>query len=229
MELQSKFIEGTNEQYSIRNDGVVIRHCKLVYNSKLKQSIFVYKEFIPKLSINKQVNAVTLSVKIGQKKRNIYIRKAVADAFNLYNPYVNTGTCLVIGHKDGNLLNCSLDNLYYTGKSRVTLSTSFEDKIENRRIKNNSYKSKSYRNLSAEKLAERYEYIVQWQEQNTAKFLKAKKKSNSRVIKDLDKSYVAAKLRVSVNDLTEDLYQAGMTRIKLKRKIKQISKENGKT
>ena len=26
MELESKFIEGTNNQYSIRNDGVVIRH-----------------------------------------------------------------------------------------------------------------------------------------------------------------------------------------------------------
>ena len=38
MELQSKFIENTNEQYSIRNDGVVISH--YFYCARYDKTIF---------------------------------------------------------------------------------------------------------------------------------------------------------------------------------------------
>jgi hypothetical protein len=41
--METKFIEGTNEQYSIREDGVVIRHYKFLQNKKI-----VYEESFPK-------------------------------------------------------------------------------------------------------------------------------------------------------------------------------------
>ena len=41
--METKFIEGTNEQYSIREDGVVIRHYKFLRNKQI-----VYEESFPK-------------------------------------------------------------------------------------------------------------------------------------------------------------------------------------
>jgi hypothetical protein len=47
--METKFIEGTNEQYSIREDGVVIRHYKYrgrkEYNHKIKEDVIIeYKK-----------------------------------------------------------------------------------------------------------------------------------------------------------------------------------------
>ncbi len=224
MELESKFIEGTNEQYSIRNDGVVIRHCRLGYDINSKKNTIFYKDVILTPSIDKKKNAVLLYVKIGDKKKVMYVRKIVADTFNLPNPYINTGPCVTIAHKDNNPLNCSLNNLYYVGRGGITLSTSIEEKLEKERFQSRSQKAKSYRNLSAEKRAKRNEYQKRWEKENTDKLLPMKKKSNARVIKDLDKSYVAAKLKLPVSLLTEELYQRKKALIMIKRALIEKNK-----
>jgi hypothetical protein len=43
MELKTKFIEGTNEQYSIREDGVVISHYRFLRNLKKEYRTFIFK------------------------------------------------------------------------------------------------------------------------------------------------------------------------------------------
>jgi hypothetical protein len=46
MELQTKFIEGTNEQYSIREDGAVIKHYELKYFTYLGKHIVTFENVI---------------------------------------------------------------------------------------------------------------------------------------------------------------------------------------
>ena len=86
MELQTKFIEGTNEKYSIREDGVVIRH----YDQwKIEDSII--KSFI----INNN-----LMVKIKQNSKKV--STLVAIYFKGSKPKSR------VKYKDGNSLNLSL-------------------------------------------------------------------------------------------------------------------------
>lgn len=91
MELQTKFIEGTNEQYSIREDGILIRH----YDQwKIEDSIV--KSFI----INNN-----LMVKI--KQNNKKVSTLVAIYFKGSKPKSR------VKYKDGNSLNCNVNNLYF--------------------------------------------------------------------------------------------------------------------
>jgi hypothetical protein len=222
MTIESKFIEGTNNQYSIRNDGVVISHWRENYDINLKRNVLIYKDKILKLSLNKATNAVHLYIKTeGKKSRNMYLKTIVANTFNLPNLYVNGGTAITIAHKDNNPLNCSLDNLYYKGKKGVILSTSIEEKIEIRRQRNNGYKKKSYENLSLEKRIHRMDYAKKWMQENPEKAKEIKKKTNARVIQDLDRSYIAAKLRMPISLLTEELYQSQKAIIMNKRLLAQ--------
>jgi hypothetical protein len=90
MELQTKFIEGTNEQYSIREDGVVTKH----YNQKGKEDSII-KPYI--LNNN-------LMVKI--KQNNKKVSTLVAIYFKDSKPKSR------VKYKDGNSLNCNVNNLY---------------------------------------------------------------------------------------------------------------------
>jgi hypothetical protein len=222
MELESKFIEGTNNQYSIRNDGVVISHWRENYDINLKRNIIIYKDKVLNPSLNKLTNIVHLHIKIGEKRnRNSYLKKIVADTFKLPNPYVNIGSAITIAHKDNNPLNCSLDNLYYKGRGSVILATSIEEKKEIRRQRNLGYKKKSYENLSLEKRIHRKDYAKKWLKENPEKAKEIQKKTNARVIQDLDKSYIAAKLKLPISLLTENLYQSQKAIIMNKRLLAQ--------
>lgn len=44
--METKFIEGTNEQYSIREDGVVIRHYLKKGNNQFVKNTLIYKDVI---------------------------------------------------------------------------------------------------------------------------------------------------------------------------------------
>jgi hypothetical protein len=71
MQLESKFIKKTNEQYSIRNDGVVIRHymdmrCGRIFNEK-------------QLKIS-SIKAV--AIYINKKKRSFNLQTLLFDYFN---------------------------------------------------------------------------------------------------------------------------------------------------
>ena len=136
MELESKFIEGTNEQYSIRNDGAVIIHYKRGNVAGTRQPcerIIHPKGYISKKFPNKAIQPTVVI-----KGKLLCLRPLVLKYFPIKKP---EGTSKQMGYKDNNPFNCSIDNLYYLElkskehKSRIT------------KKRNNSHKeevSKSY-------------------------------------------------------------------------------------
>jgi hypothetical protein len=217
--METKFIEGTNEQYSIREDGTVIRNYKMMYDINLKKVIPKYKTVIRKLSINKKLNAVILHVTVNKIRKVFYVRQIVATHFNLHNPFVNKGPCVTIGHKDNNPLNCSLDNLYYKGRIGITLFTSVEEKIKNKKKINNLSSKKLYANASYEKKQRIIKRIKTWSKNNPNKVKINRKIANKNTIEKLQKSYVAAKLKIPVNELFDDLYIHQKKVMSFKRKL----------
>jgi hypothetical protein len=101
MELESKFIEGTNNQYSIRNDGVVIRHWSFHSSGSISHKERIFKGYLDKRY---------KTVKVCINNREVILKNIIATYFNIENPY-KIDVPLI--HKDNNPLNCSLDNLYY--------------------------------------------------------------------------------------------------------------------
>ena len=73
-QLQSKFIDNTNKQYSIRNDGVVVKHYCI---TKYKTIIYANKQ----LAIKQKDNTVQLTIN-GVCKR-LYITKLLSTYFNI--------------------------------------------------------------------------------------------------------------------------------------------------
>ena len=113
MILETKFIEGTNNQYSIRNDGVVIRHFSYVTNQFIKK--IVYRDvIIKKKLVDRKINPENklpyvriLLYPIEGKKRECILKVLVIKYFT--DTVINTNTRIT--HKDNNLFNCSLYNL----------------------------------------------------------------------------------------------------------------------
>lgn len=113
MILETKFIEGTNNQYSIRNDGVVIRHFSYVTNQVMKKVI--YRDvIIKKKLVDRKINPENklpyvriLLYPIEGKKRECILKVLVIKYFT--DTVINTNTRIT--HKDNNLFNCSLYNL----------------------------------------------------------------------------------------------------------------------
>jgi len=73
--MKKKFIKDTNKQYSIREDGVVIRHYKLKFNST---AIQYYKDEV--VNTAKQVNRHYITTYINRKK--IIINVLLREYFN---------------------------------------------------------------------------------------------------------------------------------------------------
>jgi len=217
--METKFIEGTNKQYSIRKDGTVIRNYKMMYDINLKKVIPKYKTVIPKLSINKKLNAVIFDVTVNKIRKKFYVREVVAKHFNLHNPFVNKGPCVTIGHKDNNPLNCSLENLYYKGRTGITLYTSLDEKIKNRKESQNLISKKAYANASYEEKQRIIKRIAEWGKNNPDKVKINRKVANKNTIEKLQKSYVAAKLKIPVNELFDDLYKHQKKVMSFKRKL----------
>jgi hypothetical protein len=141
LNLETKFIEGTNNQYSIRNDGVVIQHFKYHATGRTlfkERELIKFKNGSCTLTLNKR--NVSFSLRANLKKY-----------FNI--KYCTDCNCLV-------------------------------------EFTNNSYQCDQC-------------------------------KVNNKETNRFSKAYMARIMRMPVQDLDEELYQAAKTRLILKRKLKQ--------
>ena len=162
--LQTRFIEGTNQQYSIREDGVVIRHYRYYYNNIKYEDRFIKSPIINCQGKNIRISPIPLVKK--------YFGK----------------TCTIC--------NCSsITNSF--PKHRNVCYSCFNKKIPH--------------------------YI-----KNEVKFKERREKDRKLMVERLTRAYVATSLKIPVNLLTDDLYQATKKRIQIKRKLKQLTlKQNG--
>jgi hypothetical protein len=217
--MLTKFIEGTNEQYSIREDGVFIRHYKKKYNTNLKKNIIIYKE--EKNFGYNSANAVKVSVRVNEIKKVYCLKYLVAKAFNLYNPYdlkVNCPKAITIAHKDGNFLNCSLDNLYYRTIVGIPVHSSLEEKMKYKLRQKEIEKEKEKRRRieHREKLNAR---AKAWRNANLVKCSISSVKTRQKSIKNVNRHYAASKLGIPVALLTDDLYENYKATLLVKRKL----------
>ena len=201
MELESKFIEGTNNQYSIRNDGVVIKHWHLDRN----RNKFYQDRVCSKCKGNNEDYFTDLITSEGKCiKRSV--KGLVASYFNLHNPFTCKDSYLKICFKDSNKSNCSLSNLYYTCKDHN---------------KHNVFITEEERQKTANQKRELFLVSEKQKENRKVTNIKHVKKK----VEEITPNYVANLLSLYPSQLTPELYIAGKTRILIKRKIKQI--QNG--
>jgi hypothetical protein len=105
--MKTKYIKGTNKQYSIREDGVVISHYQLVTNQ------FITNKLIKRIKILKshlhKDNILRTNIQINGKRGSKMNKSLVADYFKIkgYDQEYRG-----IKHKDNNPLNCNKNNLY---------------------------------------------------------------------------------------------------------------------
>lgn len=106
--LESKFIEGTNNQYSIRNDGVVIRHFSLT-----RHGTYSYKSYTMKIHSSVDIRKVNrINIAFVNLRGKVYVLKSlVLKYFPI--PLPENNSVHQVKHKDNNYLNCSVDNLFY--------------------------------------------------------------------------------------------------------------------
>lgn len=150
--MRIEFIKGTNEQYSISEEGFVIRNYK-----RDKWGNKLYKPFVVKNHIlydkRKNTNRSPCMIVVFNKKERV-LKSLVAEYFPLVKP---NGRIFQIGYKDGNFRNCSYSNLFYV-----------------------NHAGRKYHHDRARVYA----------------------------VRNISKWYVANKLmKISVNDLPDDLYQ----------------------
>jgi hypothetical protein len=196
--METKFIEGTNEQYSIREDGNVIQHYKKhrVSNTRIDK---IYNDKI--VTILKG-NCVDITTTTGVIRFSI-----------------NTLTLLYF-----NFIFCKKCNTKFT----PSLKTLFCNKC-----KKNARKKTCdlYYNNNKEKLKT---ISTNWRNNNREKFNKTARKSQTKHkdkilaarradTKKVSRNYVAGVLRITVSNLSDEMYVHHKNLILLKRKI---AKEN---
>jgi hypothetical protein len=79
MELQTKFIKGTDEQYSIREDGVVISHYRICFSSLYNKSYKIVKDKMMKTTADHRVG-----VCIEGKKTSVSTIQLLIEYFNFH-------------------------------------------------------------------------------------------------------------------------------------------------
>jgi hypothetical protein len=79
--METKFIEGTNKQYSIREDGVVIQHYKFTWAGNIAKS-FKEKELIACKYPSISSNAYFVRIQINKKQHNVFINSLLITYFN---------------------------------------------------------------------------------------------------------------------------------------------------
>ena len=220
MELESKFIEGTNNQYSIRNDGVVISHYIHKYNINLKEMSIFYRDKIIKLRLKQRTNNIMVSIPYNNIFKEVPVKNLVAKAFNMPNPYINKGNTILISYKDDNPFNCSYDNLYYKAKVKGNIYITEQEKKEDYIKRKQKNSLNRYHNLTKEQYLRKIEVMKIWQNKNLEKVLKTKKINSKKHTENITKSYVSAKLHISTKDMPEELYELYKNTLLLYRLIK---------
>ena len=191
MELQSKFIENTNEQYSIRNDGVVISH--YFYCARYDKTIF--RDKILSFKNNKeQAKCATPSVSlfVNKKAKSMSVQKLLLQYFNF------------------TLCSRCKSQILHSEKVSKILCVDCRSKTDMKQY------SINYIKTHADKYAE-YNKKSRLKNLTRLKPLELEKSRNQT--KTLAKSYVAAILRIPTSLLTEELYQHHKKTILLRREI----------
>ena len=215
--MESKFIDGTNEQYSIREDGVVIRHYTFSRN-RFKKGTKVFEDVYSKTWMN---DDNTMHCCICGKVKTV--KNLVAKYFNIENQFENVHpNHVVLFHKNNNPFDCSFQNLQYKLRNTFDLAElSLEERtkiykskvmkryhldIEVRtRIKLNA---KNWRNNNLEKVRLR-EAIIRKRKTHIFR--------NQRL--KITKSYASSKLQIPVEFLNDEVYDLYKKTLFLKRKV----------
>lgn len=189
--MKQKYIEGTNKQYSIREDGVVIRNYRI--SRKDKQPI--YKEVIKLPTLYKGRLQLSLDTSIYRIRLNISIL--------VYTSFTNdtvSKTEKVI-NIDNDEHNCSINNLKKVN-TNVFVNPELGIAMNNEQINKRAYK------LAKDKPA--YKKYQRKYQRDLAR----------ERVKTIDKYYVANKLNISIQELPDDFYEFYKAQLKLKRLIK---------
>lgn len=194
--MQTKFIEGTNEQYSIREDGVVIRHYMSHRDFNTGKMVMSYKKVKVYGSLNIK-SGRRVNIKINNKLTQVNVPRLVLESFTNTKFY---GKCFKILYKDNDMRNCSLDNLEMTLPKGKTLST-----------------KKEQENSEREKSALRYQTIYKF-DLNYMNNARKKQKNN---VNKISKSYIASLCKLKKTELSNDLYKLYKSNILVKRKLSE--------
>ena len=190
MELQTKFIEGTDEQYSIREDGVVFRHYIFYHNHSTNKIHKVFKE----LQLKKTIYP-TYSIRIGTKVHIISKAKTLLKHFGF--KYCKKCNQKIHINENCNDLLCK------------------ECKIES--VKKH-YKQSNERQKNMSKELQRT-YWLNYKKNNPENYKITCKKSADKKTETITKGYVANILEISLTELSDSLYEEKKKLLLFKREI----------
>lgn len=189
--MESKFIDGTNEQYSIREDGVVIGHYRMHRNRHTGE---LYK--FTEEKILKKINNKYFKIKINGKPV----------AFGIVS-----GLIKYYGFKF-----CAKCNNKIINPHNVNVSLCKNCKEYSKTISDENHKN--WVKLNLDKKAEHHK---KWKTNNLENYKKSAKKATDAQKNNLTKAYIAFLLKLTVETLPEELYEHHKQLIFLKRKIAQ--------
>lgn len=139
--MEHKYIKDTNKQYSIREDGIVIRNYRIVSNQFITNKIF-YQSKILSSHLHKD-NILRTCININGKRVSLMNKSLVADYFKIKNYNLEYRG---IKHLNNNPLNCHKDNLYCENRFKhlTNKDKPLTNKERQRKYKGSKYISKSY-------------------------------------------------------------------------------------
>lgn len=192
--MRQVFIEGTDKQYSIREDGIVISHYRLVGYGNKHSKKKVYKDIIIKRHTVKYTSGIcVLKVSLtNPKKTSHMVASLVAKAFKIKNYNMSSK---VYSFKDGDYSNCNCSNIKIVN---------FKDG----RIK----RDKLPENISKERRKE-------IKKKHRKKYLEHLKEIDRKRCEFLPKNYIANILKIPTKDLPDNIYLHHKNLIQFKRKI----------
>jgi hypothetical protein len=191
MELQTKFIEGTNERYAIREDGVIFSYYrdKVARGKGWQQNIELEKQRYRKYETIIMTPCKFNAVRIGPKKTCKSVKILFFNAFG----YIICKKCnkkINYMARSGNCNECKLSSIKES-----------EKKYLKNNIKIKRQAAKNYRLNNPDKCKQ------------------ITKTSNDRQIKTITRTYVSLCLGMSVKDLTDELYHLHRNTLLFKRQI----------
>lgn len=182
--MKTKFIENTNEQYSIREDGVVIKHYKKFYSKKRGHRIIFKDEEVKVSKVNKSVN-----IYYNKINKNITIKQLLFKYFN----YCICKKC-----------NFKIKENLPQGICSNCLKLNIKESKKKYFLKNTE---KTYKKAKI------------WRDNNPERIKLLRKKTTQKQMLTISKNYIAHSLKISVKDLTDDLYHHHRDLILLKRNV----------
>lgn len=202
-----KFIENTNNQYSIGIDGSVIRHFY-----KANAHTILVKDDLIEGHISK--NALKVEFSINTKCVGYLVKHLVAEYFNLPKPFINNNRSQSkIININGNSRNCDINNLKWVVKQGIPTFKSSEERREYYININKEYSKSEIGKLSKKLSTQR----VRSTPEGLARLRLAGLKTQ-RIYQDtLNKNYIAGILKIPTALLTNEVYESHKALLKVKR------------